>query len=244
MIYDFTKGVSAIYFASLFKIDYNFEFEEYEIDASKLEEDAIGYYRNNKKNGLVRLGIFLPTYNDVKYSSPPRIHIHNCKTTNILGRKMKSTNASMNTYYSIDNKQDITTRLDICKQCLENLKKDYKIRMGVDNFNEFILALEESKGKQTRTDKNGYILNWRQVSFCYRESKKFCCEKCGFKAKSDSERKFIHTHHVDTNKKNNFRSNFQCLCIKCHSEIDQHHQEMFEMSLDLLEFFNLTNQDK
>lgn len=228
MIYDFTKGLSAIYFSSLVNVEYEYDINEFELSQNELEFDEIGYFQKNKKNGFVRLGIYLPQYNNRTFGRHPALHIYNCDVTEDLSRKMKVCNSSKNTYFSRDEQKMITTNLEICKDCARRLRKKYGLSLGTNTFNNFVLALEESEKKQTVVDRNGYILNWQQVSYCYRDTRNFTCEKCNFKASSEAEKKYLHTHHMDMNKKNNTRANLQCLCVECHSNVDDHHKKKFE----------------
>ena len=102
MIYDFTKGASALYFSTLLNVEYNFDFSEFELSQKDLDYDEIGYFQRSKKNGFTRLGIFLPEYNDEKYGSNPALHIFNCDTTEDLSRRMRVTLSSHNNFYSRD----------------------------------------------------------------------------------------------------------------------------------------------
>lgn len=227
MIYDFRKGKSAIYFSSLIHVAYDYDIDEFILSQNELEFDEIGFYERTTKYGFVRLGAYLPEYSNVKYGRHPALHIYNCDTTDDLSRKMNVCKSSKNTYFSRNERKNITTNLEICKDCAKRLKKRYNVNLGTNTFNNFVLALEESEKKQTITDGNGYILNWQQVSYCYRDTKNFTCERCNFKAIYDTEKKYLHTHHRDRDKKNNSRSNLECLCVECHSTVDQYHKEKF-----------------
>lgn len=230
MIYDFTKGKSAIYFSTLLDVEYNFDFSEFELSQKDLDFDEIGFFQKSNKNGLTRLGIFLPEYNDRQYGSYPALHIFNCDTTEDLSRRMRVTLSSHNTFYSRDQRKSITSTLEICKKCARNLRNKYHLKLGTNTFNNFVLALEESeRTKQTLTDNRGYILNWQQVSYCFRDTKRFTCEKCGFTVKEEKDKKYLHTHHINRNKLDNKRENLQCLCVKCHSEVDEYHKEKFAL---------------
>lgn len=245
MIYDFTKGKSAIYFSKLISIDYSFDLTEFILSMKDLQSDEIGYFNRNNSNGLNRLGIFLPEYHDKLYKKNPVIHVYNCNTTDDLSKKMKVTNSSNNSFYSKDQNKSVTQNLQVCKKCLRNLNKNYKLKLGLNTFNYFVLSLEENnRTRQTVLDNNGYIINWNQVSYCYREIKQFKCEKCNFTASNESQYKFLHTHHKDRNKLNNIRSNFQCLCVECHSTIDDYHIEIFKFEglAALIEFKNFKSK--
>lgn len=244
MIYDFTKGKSALYFSNLLKVEYDFDFNEFYLSQAELEFDNIGFFQKSQKNGFMRLGIFLPEYNDGHYKKNPVLHIYNCNTTDDLSQRMKVTNSSKNTFYSRDSKHNVSTNLEICKNCTRNLRKKFNIHLGLNTFSHFVLALEESEKKQLVTDSNGYIINWQQVSYCYRDTKNFICEKCGYKAKEINEQKYLHTHHIDRIKTNNKRNNLQCLCVKCHSEVDDFHRAKFSFEglSQLDEFLRYTSK--
>jgi hypothetical protein len=244
MIYDYTKGKSAIYFSTLLKVDYDFDFNEYFLNQEELEFDNIGFYQKSAKNGFMRLGIFLPEYNEVKFGKNPVLHIYNCDTTDDISRRMKVTTTSQNTFFSRDRNKNIKANLEICKKCTRNLRKKFDLRLGLNTFSNFVLALEETDKRQLITNSDGYIINWKQVSYCYRDTKNFICEKCGYKAKEINEQKFLHTHHIDGIKTNNKRNNLQCLCVKCHSEVDEFHRAKFSFEgLSQLQEF-LMHSDK
>ncbi|MBA5245845.1 HNH endonuclease [Marnyiella aurantia] len=239
MIYDFRKGHSAQYFSKLLTINYDFDVEEITLSREQLQQDEIGYFKRTKNNGMVRLGAFLPQYKDITYASTPALHIYQCETTEEKGFKMQIANSSRNNYWSRDRSKHVQAELQICKVCAKHLRNHYKISMGTNTFNNFILALEESsRTKQTLVDSSGYIINWRQVSHCFRDLKRFTCEKCGYKANNEQHYKYLHTHHISGVKTDNQRSNLQCLCVKCHSEVDDHHQKKFALEglSQLLEF--------
>lgn len=227
MIYDFTKGKSAIYFSTLINVNYDFDFDEFILSQEELAFDEIGFFQKSQKNGFLRLGIFLSEFNDLSYGKNPVLHIYNCDTTDDLSRKMKVTSSSQNTFFSRDRRKNISANLKICKKCSRNLRKKFNLKLGINDFNDFVLALEESHKKQLITEPTGYIINWKQVSYCYRYTKNFTCEICGYKANESNEQKFLHTHHVDRIKTNNKRNNLQCLCVKCHSEVDDFHRAKF-----------------
>ena len=55
----------------------------------------------------------------------------------------------------------------------------------------------------------------------------FICERCGIKIDDPFDRQFIHTHHKNGEKTDNRESNLECLCIKCHSVVDEYHRKKF-----------------
>ena len=74
----------------------------------------------------------------------------------------------------------------------------------------------------------------------FRETKNYKCENCSYKLPDMQFSKFIQTHHINSfDKLNNKRSNLKCLCVKCHSTVDDYHRKQFtsiEKQLVLAEF--------
>jgi hypothetical protein len=118
--------------------------------------------------------------------------------------------------------------LDVCGYCESIFKEKTTKDLTGKSFADFILDMEESEDKETRTDKNGYTLNWQEISTAYRKTKNFKCEKCGLQIADPEFQHFMHVHHrVAYEKTNNKRSNLQCLCIECHSQVDDPHKKNF-----------------
>lgn len=79
-----------------------------------------------------------------------------------------------------------------------------------------VLSKIKKERKSKLKKRNGYTDNFPQISKEYRKLMGYRCEHCGIILKG--KRSFyLHTHHIDGNKKNNLHSNFRALCIKCHS---------------------------
>jgi len=74
--------------------------------------------------------------------------------------------------------------------------------------------------------------NWRRLSRAYREEQNFTCEECGFGGddlESNYDKRFIHTHHINSNELlNTHRDNLKAVCVLCHYTQDEHHQSNFE----------------
>lgn len=119
------------------------------------------------------------------------------------------------------------SQLQLCLNCIKEL---YQYGKYYDT-SKFVAMLKAAGQVPTQTaqetDIFGYVKDWEKISKAYRSIRNFTCEKCGFDGSSPFDRMFMHTHHKDGNKLNNDQSNFQCLCIKCHSEVDATHQNNF-----------------
>lgn len=118
--------------------------------------------------------------------------------------------------------------LDVCGYCESIFKEKTTKDLTGKSFADFILDMEESEDKETRTDKNGYTLNWQEISTAFRKTKNFTCEKCNIHIADPKYYHLMHVHHkVAYEKTNNSRSNLQCLCVECHSQVDDRHRENF-----------------
>ena len=116
----------------------------------------------------------------------------------------------------------------ICKRCAHIMH--YDVNMDSRTFVEILketAPIEEECPKQSyEVDIYGYTRDWREISRQFREQHEYTCEKCGVRV-SSFDSGFIHVHHRNGDKLNNRTSNLQCLCIKCHSEIDLAHIRHF-----------------
>ena len=73
----------------------------------------------------------------------------------------------------------------------------------------------------------GYVKNWEEISLAYRTKKLFTCERCGIHVENGFDHYYMHTHHKNGVKTDNREGNLECLCIKCHSEVDDTHRRNF-----------------
>ena len=167
-------------------------------------------------------------YLDIANNKTPRIHLRKCSTINQYG--IQSFTASNDKTHDITNRdtgevyEDLT--LLVCRHCL----KEFEIE-GIKDSQDFYKKItKKQKSNETKIDMFGYTHDFHMISKKYRELKKYTCEKCGLQPKLPRDRIHWHCHHIDGNKINNHPDNLQCLCIVCHSEVDEIHQENFKKS--------------
>jgi 5-methylcytosine-specific restriction endonuclease McrA len=231
MLYNFFLGHTASVLSELL----GHSVAELEANAYTLEEvlgtrDAGSYTTTDKEGNLFRLGFFLTHYNDVLWGKSPSLHIDFCDNVATLKHKMKATNSPYVTYYSNDSQTVYKNKkLKLCKKCLSIIRNNTAVAMTNRSFEEFILSIEEDDELKCKIpNKDGYAINWQQISKSFREYKEYTCEICKFKLNDVSHADFIHSHHINSYEKlNNKRSNLKCLCVKCHSEIDDYHKQKF-----------------
>jgi hypothetical protein len=66
----------------------------------------------------------------------------------------------------------------------------------------------------------GYTADWQDISLAFRRKKKFTCECCGVNL--NDQRHLLHTHHINSDKQNNYEHNLKALCIDCHRKEHRH----------------------
>ena len=117
--------------------------------------------------------------------------------------------------------------LPLCKNC-----RDMITEYGSITSSDFVELLRQARGSEEElvvheVDIFGYTRDWDEISRRYREAHNFTCERCGLHIDDLFDQQYIHCHHKDSNKLNNIESNLECLCIRCHSEVDDFHRQNF-----------------
>ena len=245
MIYNFFLGHTASTLSKLIgRSVSDFEPQTYPLHEVEGQSDAVSYVKTDSDGKFCRLGFYLRYYKN-KYlilGKTPSLHIDFCDNIAELKHIMRATNSPVVTYYSKENgKAYPNQKLKVCQKCLSLLKEKTSMSITGKTFEDFILSVEENDETKCKVaDMDGYALNWQQISRAYRETKNYTCEKCAFKLPNLSYLRFMQTHHIDSFAKlNNKRSNLKCLCVKCHSEVDDYHTQQFtttENQLLLAEF--------
>ena len=231
MLYNFTAGHSALLLGKWMRKSFHeLDPKNYPLSVCERESDNGFYIVRERGGGWHRVGFYLTHYNDELYSKTPSLHIDFCDNVLAIKDRMRATNTHLVTYKSRDSLREYkNVPLNICYKCLKLFKEKISINNHGMTFNDFILTMEENdQYRCTQTDENGYTLNFSQISKCYRETKNYTCEKCGYKPNDSSFYHYMHTHHIKGNEKtNNKRSNLLCLCIQCHASVDEYHTKMF-----------------
>ena len=122
------------------------------------------------------------------------------------------------------NEEEMIDELPLCRNCLSKIREYGRI-----NSSEFVEILRQARGEEQEPEVHevdifGYTRDWDEISRNYRENHNYTCEECGLKIDDLFDRQYIHVHHIDANKLNNKESNLKCLCLRCHSNIDDYHR--------------------
>lgn len=130
--------------------------------------------------------------------------------------------------------------LNVCQQCLDELKyKSFSLRMDrsqrTSTVREFSLkTFFEDIGKSCvwavpkfdaiHAPSNIYSPQFYRISKAIKQQRGYRCESLGCKIdlSAPGNQRFLHAHHIDTDKSENHSSNIKLLCIRCHASEFQH----------------------
>lgn len=163
----------------------------------------------------------------------PRYHICRCDTIDEFmsrgafdGHYVRANTDPVPVLSKETGQTEKVSQMPLCQNCLTRIRN-----YGNITSVEFVNLLREVNGvedagpqEEVEVDIFGYTRDWEQISKAYREAHNFTCERCGLTIDDPFDRQYIHCHHKDANKLNNCESNLECLCIRCHSEVDDYHR--------------------
>jgi hypothetical protein len=180
-------------------------------------------------NGIsYRRFLFLDNYDISKYQKLPSYHIFNCE---VVARYNSFSLSNADKVDVVDRyKGEIhrDKKLQICYYCASEFKNITSKEIYGKSFMEVVLDFEEVRQvKPTDISPNGYLWNWDEISSAYRSTQNYTCEKCSIKVTNSSDYHFMETHHKNYDKTDNKRSNLECLCVLCHSNVDDWHRRNY-----------------
>jgi len=223
------------------------------IDIALLEGREVQLDDLNVINGLLSVDgrqvlLYIPDqYSpvDVVQASPDkgkRFHVADCKTLNDMRGKGRFeryvvTN-NLSGIFPISGKnsrgarEELDSRLLVCKNCLEKLNYQnychegtrpaiwhgFEIGKFFETYSTSFRHLPRSLAQ--RTLGNDYTNDWAEISADVRRRCGFSCDACAVNL--SEHRHLLHVHHVNGVKQDNSSVNLRPLCIDCHRKQPLH----------------------
>lgn len=142
--------------------------------------------------------------------------------------------------------------LGVCKNCLKILNykgydtQNFAAQKEVFNtfsFEQFFAAYS-SYFKSLPDSKNDpssgtYTADWPAISTQLRSKLNYTCEQCGVCLVS--EKRLLHTHHINGNRTDNSTQNLRALCADCHKK-QPHHSHVYVKHEDMLKINQLRRE--
>ena len=178
----------------------------------------------------------------------PRFHVADCKTLqqkqqqNGLARYVVTTRDDGSFVVNLIGNDGRVTRntmrLDVCQNCLHKLGFDgfsrflpkqrrmmivsrFTIRRFFERFPRSLLSARPA-GDADTAPINDYSADFDDISKRVRERRGWSCERCRRDFSRITDRKYLHVHHKNGVKSENFEGNLQVLCFGCHADQPQH----------------------
>jgi hypothetical protein len=134
-------------------------------------------------------------------------------------------------------------RLQVCKNCINQLNyknashsSTHERNKIVSNFNfiEFFSTysslFKHHPKPKSQTSEYGYSADWDTISANEKAKSKFICQGCHVNL--ESNKRLLHTHHINGVKHDNSASNLICLCADCHRK-EPFHGHMYIKHTDM-----------
>lgn len=174
-----------------------------------------------------------------QYKSLPKFHIADCDVVqnrkNLHGDYIWTNSEKVQLY---DRGQlgapaypakDELTVLQLCNNCRKMVAGQLGTFLTTEVFHKYLLEQYEAAKPAVPiiTDVYGYTMDFATISRRFRKECNYTCERCQRVLSSGYCRQCLHVHHRNGIKTDNRLSNLECLCIRCHAEVDQRHSQNF-----------------
>lgn len=215
-------------------------------DLNEIIKAPTGFYRVLEDGTLVKIVLYISDREERLIKGRfgfPKFHLFNCTTIQEMQSKGRSHRYKISCrkdgkfrFFILEKRKQRLVQeqeLEVCGYCLKIFnnhfsssatKPEFVSEGYLRNFLKCDLTIGISPGNYEfdyEAIPNTYSADWETIARTVKAGKNYTCEKCRWVAK-DSERHFIHAHHIDGKKFNTRYDNITVLCIHCHSEEPGH----------------------
>ncbi|MBO4333313.1 MAG: hypothetical protein J5875_09150 [Paludibacteraceae bacterium] len=196
-----------------------------------LQITSNGFYVIDPVDGVKRqVFLYMKNYRVSYYNRFPVYHICYCPTLKKYDRSYyRRANTAKVTVLDRDTGDEIQVdKLQLCQNCADMLYRPPKTTADFERImRKAALNSENHAYKKEELDIYGYTKDWNKISEAYRNMMHFKCEECGVQIINPFDYQFIQVHHINGRKTDNRELNLKCLCIECHSLVDERHRQNF-----------------
>lgn len=200
------------------------------ISRGEIEFTDSGIYLIGEDGEKQQVYLYKRHYKLIEHGKP-RFHICKCATikhflnAGILKDEYVRANSDPVPVFNLDmDKEELVSNLPLCKYC-SSIAREYVNVYSSDFVDKIKREMKKNENMDAQElDIFGYTRSWDEISRLFRESHNYTCEECGLHIEDVYDRQYIHCHHIDKNKLNNSESNLKCLCLRCHSLVDEGHK--------------------
>lgn len=210
------------------------------IPLTLIKHNGAGHELKFQPNGVfsikdgtpLRVYLYLENYNVAQYHYP-RKHYFHCQTVKTYTNFLSTNRETVDIFCTSTQKKYPNLNLPVCEHCRIIFNNQTTRTLLGESFNDFILQMACNGNELMPKDLHGYPINFSEISTAFRTLKSYTCKKCGLKITDKTHQHYMHTHHINYQKDNNCLENLECLCIRCHSNVDSIHQRNFRQSQPL-----------
>jgi hypothetical protein len=219
--FNFIKGKTAEFLKESLELEFsafrNIELKPLKgISANKVEFDNKGFAIHKDGENEYLMFYYLPSFKVGLWKSLPKFHVCQCVTRNSYTGFVFSNKMPVDIYSKDERKTYKGQNLSLCKNCSRQVFKSWwgSSRPWYDSMLDYV----QNQDNPT-FNKDGYHSMWSQITDTYREKRNWTCENhnCKIDLSAIQDQRYLHTHHVNGNTKDNRTKNFQALCLLCHS---------------------------
>lgn len=181
---------------------------------------------------------YLKYYKVNFWNSLPKFHVTDCTSRNTYSGYFFANKMPVDIYSKDGTKKYENQNLSLCKNCSKEIFKSWW-DSSKPWYESVLTYISEEDNPNFKN--NGYHTMWKQISEAYKEKAGWKCEnsRCQIDLSKLEDRKYLHTHHINGDTRDNGEDNFKALCLLCHG---LEHKNKLKHGTGFYEVENFINQ--